>query len=47
MRKPLYWEQCGNFVRCCVKVGNAVYLGATYDNNGVATLDIMKCGKIR
>jgi hypothetical protein len=47
MRKPLYWEQCGNFVRCCVKVGSSVYLGATYDKDGVCTLDIMKCGRIR
>jgi len=47
MRKPLYWEQCGNFVRCCVKVGSSVYLGATYDNDGVCTLDLMKCGRIR
>jgi len=47
MRKPMYWEQLGNFARCCVKVGDSVFLGTTYDNNGVTEFDIMKSRKIK
>jgi len=47
MRKPLYWEAMGNFVRCCVKVGDNVFRGTTYDNNGVIELDITKCYKLK
>jgi biotin carboxyl carrier protein len=43
----MYWEAMGNFARCYVKVGESVFRGSTYDNNGVIELDIMKCYKVR
>ena len=38
MRKPMYWEQFGNFARCYVRVGDNVFRGATEDNNGAIEL---------
>ena len=47
MRKPMYWEAMGNFVRCYIKVGDNVFRGTTYDNNGVIEFDIMKSFRLR
>jgi hypothetical protein len=47
MRKPMYWEQFGNFARCYVRVGDSVFRGATEDNNGVIELKLEKCYRVR
>ena len=48
MRKPMFWEQLGNFAVAYVRVVSSVFSGFP-DNNeyGVATLDIMKCRKVK
>ena len=48
MRKPMYWEAMGNFVRCYVKVGDNVFRGEpSYNDNRVLVFDFMKCYKVR
>jgi biotin carboxyl carrier protein len=47
MRKPMFWEQFGNFYRVYVRVGDKVFRGTTYDNNGVIEFDIMKSYRLR
>lgn len=47
MRKPMFWEQLGNFAVCYVRVADNVYRGFTEDNNGVIELKLEKCYRVR
>jgi len=48
MRKPMFWEAFGNFAVVYVRVGDSVFSGFPDNNDdGVATLDIMKCRKVK
>lgn len=48
MRKPMFWEQLGNFAVAYVRVGDNVFSGfPDINEHGVATLDIMKCRRVK
>jgi hypothetical protein len=47
MRKPMFWEQLGNFAVCYVRVADNVYRGFTEDNNGVIELKLDKCYRVK
>jgi hypothetical protein len=48
MRKPMFWEQFGNFSRVYVRVGDNVFRGFPDANDdGIPTLNIMTCWRIK
>ena len=47
MRKPMFWEQLGNFAVCYVRVGRTVFCGFTNDNDGTIQLKLEKCRIVR
>ena len=47
MRKPMFWEQLGNFAVCYVRVGRTVFCGFTNDNDGTIQLKLEKCRVVR
>jgi hypothetical protein len=48
MRKPMFWEQFGNFSRVYVRVGDKVFRGFPDANDdGIPTLNIMTCWRIK
>ena len=48
MRKPMFWEQFGNFAVVNVRVGDKVFRGFPDKNDdGIPTLNIMTCWRIK
>jgi hypothetical protein len=48
MRKPMFWEQFGNFVVVNVRVGDKVFRGFPDKNDdGIPTLNIMTCWRLK
>jgi hypothetical protein len=48
MRKPMFWEQFGNFTVVNVRVGDKVFRGFPDKNDdGIPTLNIMTCWRLK
>jgi len=48
MRKPMFWEQFGNFAVVNVRVGDKVFRGFPDKNDvGIPTLNIMTCWRLK